>query len=61
MPPPNWQEHFLRFLHHGQMISKVTIVPGEDDDDTLEFEFGPPDVVISPFRMPTNEKDKSSG
>lgn len=53
LPPPNWQAHFLAFLMRGQMISKVTIVPGgETDDDTIEFEFGPPDVAISPFRAP---------
>jgi hypothetical protein len=61
LPPPNWQEHFLRFLQRGQMISKVTVVPGEDDDDVLEFEFGAPDVVISPFRMPQNTADKKNG
>ncbi len=57
MLPPNWQEHFLRYLMRGQMISKVTIVSGgETDDDTVEFEFGPPDVAISPFRMPPDSR-----
>ncbi|SEV96562.1 hypothetical protein [Luteibacter sp. 329MFSha] len=52
-PPPNWQQDFLRFLHRGQMIKTVTVVPGEGrDDDDLEIEFGQPDPAISPFRMP---------
>lgn len=53
LPPADWQEHFLRYLQHGQMISKVTVIPGGDaDDDTLEFEFGQPDPAIHPFQMP---------
>jgi len=35
------------------MISKISVIPGGNtDDDVLEFEFGTPDVAISPFRMP---------
>ncbi|WP_336815285.1 hypothetical protein [Burkholderia gladioli] len=53
LPPADWQEHFLTYLQHGQMISKVTVIPGGDaDDDTLEFEFGQPDPAIHPFQMP---------
>ncbi|MGS1126295.1 hypothetical protein ACVCL3_04800 [Rhodanobacter sp. UC4437_H4] len=53
LPPANWQQHFLGYLQRGQMISKVTVVPGGDaDDDTLEFEFGQPDPAIHSFRMP---------
>ncbi|TPG47668.1 hypothetical protein EAH75_12645 [Rhodanobacter glycinis] len=53
LPPANWQEHFLRYLQHGQMISKVTVVSGGDaDDDTLEFEFGQSDPAFHSFRMP---------
>ncbi|KVN29702.1 hypothetical protein WJ63_10380 [Burkholderia pyrrocinia] len=53
LPPANWQKHLLRYLQNGQMISKVTVIPGGNaDDDMLEFEFGPPDPAIHPFRMP---------
>lgn len=53
LPPANWQEHFLRYLQRGQMISKVTVIPGGDvDDDTLEFEFGQPDPAIHFFQLP---------
>ncbi|WP_157660605.1 hypothetical protein [Burkholderia ubonensis] len=53
LPPANWQEHLLRYLRNGQMISKVTVIPGgNSDDDMLEFEFGPPDPAIHPFRIP---------
>jgi hypothetical protein len=53
LPPADWQEFFLGHLRHGQMITRVTVVPGGGtDDDTLEFEFGPADPSISPFRMP---------
>lgn len=52
-PPANWQEFFFDHLKRGQMITKVTVVPGGDtDDDTLEFEFGPADPAISLFRLP---------
>lgn len=53
LPPADWQEHFLRCLQQGRMISKVTVIPGGDaDDDVLEFEFGQPDPAIHSFRMP---------
>jgi hypothetical protein len=52
-PPADWQAFFFGHLKRGQMITKVTVISGGDtDDDTLEFEFGPEDPAISPFRMP---------
>lgn len=53
LPPANWREYFLGYLMNGQMISKVTVIPGGDaDDDTLEFEFGQPDPCIDSIRIP---------
>jgi len=53
LPPAAWQEFFFSHLRQGHMITRVTVIPGGDtDDDTLEFEFGPADPAISPFRMP---------
>ena len=40
------------YLSRGQLPTSVCIVKTDenDNDDWIEFEFGPPDPAISPFR-----------
>jgi hypothetical protein len=40
------------YLSQGQMPTKVSIIKTDEDDcdDWMEFEFGPPDPAITPFR-----------
>src|SRR3546814_13407670 len=47
MPNP-----FERSLRRGELISAISVVDcGDEDDNQLEFRFGPPDPAVSPFRL----------
>ena len=42
---------FQRSLDSGQMIASVGVEnAGDEDDDWLAFEFGPPDAAIAPSK-----------
>lgn len=42
---------FARSLGRGELISAINVVDcGNEDDNQLEFHFGPPDPAVSPFR-----------
>lgn len=46
MPNP-----FGRSLGRGELISAINVIDcGDEDDNLLEFRFGPPDPAVSPFR-----------
>jgi len=46
MPNP-----FARSLRRGELISAINVIDcGDEDDDQLEFCFGPPNPAVSPFR-----------
>ncbi len=42
---------FARSLRRGELISAINVIDcGDEDDNQLEFRFGPPDPAVSPFR-----------
>lgn len=52
---PNPFEHSLR---HGELISAINVIDcGDEDDNQLEFRFGPPDPAVSPFRRRSRGQD----
>lgn len=44
--------HFSTQKDNGRLINSIEFVKGEDDDDQIEFKFGPPDPAIAKFRVP---------
>lgn len=49
--PDDNQNPFERALRDGELISAISVIDcGDEDDNQLEFRFGPSDPAISPFR-----------
>jgi hypothetical protein len=44
--------YFAERLREGRLITRVDFVKGQEDDDEIEFTFGPPDAAVVPFRAP---------
>lgn len=48
---------FARSLQRGELISAINVIDcGDEDDNQLEFRFGPPDPAVSPFRRKNHNK-----
>jgi hypothetical protein len=43
---------FDRQRELGRLITKIEFLPGEDDDDEIEFTFGSADPAVSPYCPP---------
>lgn len=55
--PGDMSNPFARALRRGELISAIDVINcGDEDDNQLEFRFGPPDLAVSPFRR-TNHSD----
>lgn len=49
--PGDMPNPFARSLQRGELISAINVIDcGDEDDNQLEFRFGPPDPAVSPFR-----------
>lgn len=51
---------FERKLREGRLITRIEFVKGGEDDDEIEFTFGPPDPAVVPFRAPTPDPNTST-
>lgn len=51
------KKYFEDMLKEGKLITKIEVESDpENDDDSLIFRFGEPDVSISPFKVPNTKK-----
>lgn len=62
---PDQSNPFVWSLSQGELITGASIVDcGDEDDDWIEFRFGPPDPAVSPFvskaaRKPANANERT--